>query len=58
MYGVLVSGINKGRMFCGELGTSIADEINLIQKGGNYGWNFREGNKCTNTTLCDNTGKM
>jgi glucose/arabinose dehydrogenase len=29
---------SKGRLWQAELGNSIMDELNLIQKGGNYGW--------------------
>ncbi|KAH3846032.1 hypothetical protein DPMN_088327 [Dreissena polymorpha] len=48
------SGEGKGRIFCGELGGDIADEVNIIEKGGNYGWPVKEGNTCTNVSAkCD-----
>ncbi len=33
----------SGLMYVGDPGTSIYDEINVISKGGNYGWPYREG---------------
>ena len=36
-------------MFSGDAGQSLYEEINLVTKGGNYGWNVREGMHCFNT---------
>lgn len=33
----------KGRMFASEFGSGEFDELNLIKKGGNYGWPEAEG---------------
>jgi len=36
---------DKGDLWVGDTGESEIEEINLVQKGGNYGWNYYEGSK-------------
>ncbi|MGW1882905.1 PQQ-dependent sugar dehydrogenase [Streptomyces sp. NPDC001970] len=34
---------SEGRLWQAEFGNSVMDEVNLVQKGGNYGWPHCEG---------------
>lgn len=33
-------------LFVADIGQNLFEEVNLITKGGNYGWNIREGRHC------------
>lgn len=32
-----------GRLICGDVGENLREEINIIVRGGHYGWNYFEG---------------
>ena len=35
-----------GRLFLGDVGQSCSEEINLVEKASNYGWNILEAKRC------------
>ncbi|MDQ1280184.1 MAG: hypothetical protein QG670_1447 [Thermoproteota archaeon] len=45
------------KLWVGDVGQDHIEEINIVQKGRNYGWNIMEGTLCYNPqTRCNSTG--
>jgi len=44
-------------LWCGDVGQNTLEEIDLIERGKNYGWRIMEGTQCYNPSSgCDTTG--
>jgi glucose/arabinose dehydrogenase len=37
------------KLYLGDAGQSLYEEVDIVRKGGNYGWNVKEGTHCFNT---------
>src|ERR1051325_2830738 len=44
-----------GKLFCGDVGQNEWEEVDIIEKGKNYGWRIMEGNHCYNPSSNCNT---
>ena len=48
---------STGRLFCADVGQDSFEEVDLLQKGGNFGWNTMEGFHCFSPSSgCNKSG--
>lgn len=45
----------SGRLFVADVGQNTTEEVNIVERGKNYGWNLMEGSKCF-VEGCDPSG--
>src|SRR5690606_36659787 len=41
-----ISFDQQGRLFAADAGQNLYEEISMVESGGNYGWNIKEGTHC------------
>lgn len=62
-YKISFDAAGQHELFAADAGQNLWEEVNIIEPGGNYGWNLKEGTHCFNPSSpnqapdnCPNTG--
>ncbi len=42
-----------GDLWTGDVGQSALEEVDVVRRGGNYGWNVMEGSRCFRSSSCN-----
>jgi glucose/arabinose dehydrogenase len=45
-----------GQLWAGDVGQNKIEEVNIIEKGANYGWRIMEASECFKASECDQQG--
>ncbi len=48
----------NGSLWTADVGQNRFEEVDIVESGGNYGWNIMEANECYDSSSCDSTGLM
>ena len=49
---------DTGVLWVGDVGQNLIEEVDIVVRGGNYGWNVLEGSQCYNAASCDGSQTM
>ncbi len=45
-----------GELWTGDVGQDAVEEVNIVRRGANYGWNVMEGSRCFRAASCEAGG--